>query len=76
MSSAARRGLAGISIVVLIALAIVFGRGLDWRAAWSAMRGANAGILTAALAANLLSLCLKGTRWWVLLEPEIGRAHV
>lgn len=69
MSPARRRGLVGISAVVLIALVALFGRSVDWRAAWNAVRNADAGLLAVALVVNLLSLALKGIRWWVLLRP-------
>lgn len=69
MSPTRERGLFGIGMVVLVALAVAFGRGVDWRAAWAAMRGADQRIVALALVANLVSLILKGVRWWVLLAP-------
>ncbi|GAC1653622.1 MAG: lysylphosphatidylglycerol synthase transmembrane domain-containing protein [Gemmatimonadaceae bacterium] len=47
---------------------VVFARKVDWHAAWTAMRTAAIGPLVAAALLNLLSLALKGVRWWVFLR--------
>jgi uncharacterized membrane protein YbhN (UPF0104 family) len=59
-----------IAVVIgVVALLIAFARGVDWRAVGTVARGADALLLVAALACNLVSLTLKGMRWWVFLRP-------
>jgi uncharacterized protein (TIRG00374 family) len=53
----------------VVALLLVFARGVEWRAVAAAARSADPLLLAAALACNLLSLTLKGVRWWVFLRP-------
>jgi uncharacterized protein (TIRG00374 family) len=55
--------------LVLGALLVAFGRRADWRAVAAAARVADPMLLAAALVLNLLSLALKGVRWWVFLRP-------
>jgi phosphatidylinositol alpha-mannosyltransferase len=42
---------------------------VDWGATWQAIRGASPGLLAAAAVVNLLSLAVKGVRWWIFLRP-------
>jgi uncharacterized membrane protein YbhN (UPF0104 family) len=58
---------AWISIALLILLG-VFAWRLDWAAMLDGLRRANAWLLLAALLFNLMSLALKGARWWVCLR--------
>jgi uncharacterized protein (TIRG00374 family) len=58
-----------VALVALAALCIWFARGVDWHSAARAIRTANPALLALALALNLLSLTLKGARWWVFLRP-------
>ncbi|GAC1649703.1 MAG: lysylphosphatidylglycerol synthase transmembrane domain-containing protein [Gemmatimonadaceae bacterium] len=60
----ARYLLTGIIILGLI----VFARKVDWRAAGHAMRTAAIAPLAGAAILNLVSLFLKGVRWWVFLR--------
>jgi uncharacterized protein (TIRG00374 family) len=69
MSSTARHALRIAAIVMILALLIPFARGVDWRAVGAVARGADTLLLSAALVCNLLSLSLKGVRWWVFLRP-------
>ena len=64
-----RRWLRVVALLVLATLLVAFGRHVDWRAALTAIRGADAGLLLFALVANQLSLALKAVRWWVFLRP-------
>ncbi len=64
-----RHALRVATVIAVVALLIVFARGVDWRAVGAVARGADTLLLAAALACNLLSLTLKGVRWWVFLRP-------
>jgi uncharacterized protein (TIRG00374 family) len=66
----ARRPILRIGALVLLAvLLLAFGRHVDWRSAAQAVRAADPVLLACALLLNLLSLTLKGVRWWVFLRP-------
>jgi uncharacterized protein (TIRG00374 family) len=56
-------------IIAVVALLIAFARGVDWRTVGAIARGADTLLLAAAVACNLVSLTLKGVRWWVFLRP-------
>ncbi|HET9012727.1 MAG TPA: lysylphosphatidylglycerol synthase transmembrane domain-containing protein [Gemmatimonadaceae bacterium] len=69
MTASRRRLLRIGGLVVLAALLALFARTLDWRSTLLVLRGADPRLVAAALAVNLLSLGLKGVRWWVFLRP-------
>ncbi|MHB1863101.1 MAG: lysylphosphatidylglycerol synthase transmembrane domain-containing protein [Gemmatimonadaceae bacterium] len=52
------------TIVLLVAAA----RHVQWGVTWSEIRSASPQLLAAALVVNLLSLALKGVRWWLFLR--------
>lgn len=52
----------------VIALLVVFARTVDWAKTWTALRDASPLLLSAAVAANLVSLIVRGVRWWILLR--------
>lgn len=54
-------------LAVLIAL-LVFGARVHWAQTWAAVRTASWSMLVAAALVNLLSLALKGVRWWIFLR--------
>lgn len=56
-------------VVIVVSALVLFARGVNWSATWQAMRAASPALLAAAALANLASLVLKGTRWWVFLRP-------
>lgn len=56
-------------LLALAALLVVFGMRVDWQVAAEVLRTADLPLVAAALALNLLSLGLKGVRWWVFLRP-------
>jgi uncharacterized protein (TIRG00374 family) len=60
------RGL--VLLAILVAL-VVFARTVNWHETWLAIRSTSPGVLAAAAVVNLLSLVLKGVRWWVFLRP-------
>jgi glycosyltransferase 2 family protein len=57
-----------ILVVILVAL-VAFARTVDWKETWRAIRSTSPLLLTAAALVNLLSLVLKGVRWWIFLRP-------
>jgi Predicted integral membrane protein len=67
-----RRALRVGALLALAALLVAFGRRVDWRSAVAVLRGADPLLVAAALVVNLMSLGLKGVRWWVFLRP-LGR---
>ena len=69
MTPRRRRALrVGVLLGLATALAI-FGRRVDWRSAALVVRAADPLLAAGALSLNLLSLGLKGVRWWVFLRP-------
>jgi uncharacterized protein (TIRG00374 family) len=67
--SATRRRLARWgAVAVLVALAVVAARTVDWAATWQAIRRASPALLLAATLANFASLGVRGLRWWLFLR--------
>lgn len=62
--------IARATVVLLVVLALaLFARTVNWPETWRAMRATSPGLLAAAAVVNLLSLALKGVRWWIFLRP-------
>src|SRR3954464_15636314 len=55
--------------VLIVVMLVLFARTVDWANTWAAIRTASPSILLAAALVNLLSLAVKGVRWWVFLRP-------
>lgn len=55
--------------VVILAMLVVFATRVNWHSTWAAIRESSISILLAAALVNLLSLALKGVRWWIFLRP-------
>ena len=69
MSPKLKKGIRwAISAAILVFL-ILFARTIDWHAAWQSMRHASLPLLAAAIGVNLLSVLIKGVRWWLFLRP-------
>src|SRR6266550_8713540 len=69
MSPRLKKGIRwAISAAILVFL-VLFARTIDWHAAWSAMRHASLPLLAAAIGVNILSVLIKGVRWWLFLRP-------
>ena len=58
----------GFTVLILVML-VLFARTVDWANTWAAIRSASPTLLLAAALVNLLSLAVKGVRWWVFLRP-------
>ena len=74
LGPAARRLLRWAVTLAVIALLVYAARSIDWRATAHAMRGASLPLLAAAAVINLVSLGLKGIRWWIFLRPVGARS--
>jgi uncharacterized protein (TIRG00374 family) len=69
MSPKVKKGIRwALSAAILIFL-VLFARTIDWHAAWNSMRHASLPLLAAAIGVNILSVLLKGVRWWLFLRP-------
>lgn len=62
------RALRLLLILVVIALLVMFARTVHWHAAWISIRDADRRWLLAAAIVNLLSIAVKGVRWWLFLR--------
>ena len=68
--TASRRRALRVAVLCALGVALVlFGRRVDWRSAALVVRAADPLLMAGALSLNLLSLALKGVRWWVFLRP-------
>ena len=69
MKKAASRSIRlGLSVIIIVAL-VLFARKVNWHTTWQSIADANRTDLVLAALVNLLSLALKGVRWWVFLRP-------
>lgn len=55
--------------VAVFAFLLVFARQVQWADTWRAFRSASPSLLLLAALVNLVSLALKGVRWWIFLRP-------
>ena len=55
--------------VAIIAALVLFARKVNWATTWHSITDANRTVLLLAAIVNLLSLALKGVRWWIFLRP-------
>ncbi len=69
MKRAALRAARVVMWVVVLAFLVLFARRVAWGETWRAFRSASPSMLLMAAAVNLVSLGLKGVRWWVFLRP-------
>lgn len=69
MNKAVSRSLRALLSVAIIAGLVLFARKVNWSLTWEHIAQANLTILLAAAIVNLLSLALKGVRWWIFLRP-------
>ena len=63
-----KRLLRAALVIFIIVLLVMFARTVNWHAAWTSIRSADRRWIVAAAIANLLSIGLKGVRWWVFLR--------
>lgn len=58
----------GLSAAILVFL-ILFARTINWHQAGSSIKNASLPLLLLAIGVNLLSIAIKGIRWWIFLRP-------
>jgi len=63
------RALRLLVTVAILAMLVVFATKVNWHSTWAAIENSSISILLAAALVNLLSLALKGVRWWIFLRP-------
>ena len=73
-----KRYLGWLFTIVVLLFLVIFASKQDWDAIWDAVRGAAPAWVAAAAAVNLLSMLVKGVRWWLFLRavgvPSMGLA--
>jgi hypothetical protein len=57
-----------LTAAIIVAL-VLFARKVNWHTTWRSIADANRRDLALAALVNLLSLALKGVRWWIFLRP-------
>ena len=62
------RALRALLVIAVITLLVLFARTVNWHDAWAAIRNADRRWLLAAAVVNLLSIAVKGLRWWIFLR--------
>ena len=67
------RALRWVLTAAIVVLLVVFFRTIEWRQTWESIRGATPGLLALAIVLNLVSVVVKGVRWWIFLVP-VARA--
>lgn len=63
------RALRLLLTIAILVMMVLFARTVEWSQTWAKIRTASLTILVAAALVNLLSLVVKGVRWWVFLRP-------
>ena len=69
MKSQLLRGVRYLVTIAIVVGLILFARTVNWADTWQAIRHSNMWLLVLAAVVNLLSLAVKGVRWWVFLRP-------
>ncbi len=69
MSPGVSRAIRWILTAVILVFLVVFARTIDWTAAWESIRSASIPLLALAVVVNLLTVVIKGVRWWLFLKP-------
>ena len=68
MNNKLKRAIRAAITLGILVLLVMFARTIDWHAAWSSMSHASLPILAAAIGINILSVIIKGIRWWLFLR--------
>ena len=58
----------GLTLLILVLL-VIFATKVNWHDIWASIRTASRPMLLAAALVNILSIVVKGVRWWVFLRP-------
>ena len=57
----------------IVVMLVLFFRTIEWAKTWHSIRSATPGLLTLAILLNIVSVVVKGVRWWIFLVP-VARA--
>jgi uncharacterized protein (TIRG00374 family) len=57
-----------LSVIIIVGL-VLFARTVNWHATWLRITEADLWVLLIAAIVNIVSLALKGVRWWIFLRP-------
>lgn len=68
MKGRAGKALRVVILLVIIVALVLFARTVNWHQTWRAIQGTSPGMLALAALVNILSLVLKGVRWWIFLR--------
>ena len=59
----------GVILLAILVGLVLFARTVNWAQTWRAIKETSPGMLALAAVINILSLGLKGVRWWIFLRP-------
>ena len=63
----------GLTLLIIVML-VVFATKVNWHSIWASIRTTSRSMLLAAALVNILSIVVKGIRWWVFLRPIGARS--
>ena len=69
MSPKLKKGIRWALSAAILFFLVYFATKINWHAAWNSMRHASLPLLAAAIGVNILSILIKGVRWWLFLRP-------
>ncbi len=65
-----KRALRASATLAIVALLVIFARRINWHTTWTSISDAAPRPLLLAAVLNIISLLVKGTRWWIFLRPQ------
>ena len=68
MKPGAKRALRWLFTIAMLVAVVLYGRTIDWPAAWTAIRSASWPILLVATLVNFVTLAAKAVTWWIFLR--------
>jgi uncharacterized protein (TIRG00374 family) len=68
VTSGTKQALRWIFSIAMLVAVVLYGRTIDWTAAWAAIRSASLPILAIATLANFITLAAKAVTWWIFLR--------
>lgn len=74
MKPAVSRSLRFALTAFIVVMLVLFARRVNWSDTWATMRSASLPLVITAALLNILSIVLKGVRWWIFLRPIGARS--
>lgn len=68
MTSGTKKALRWAFSIAMLVAVVLYGRTIDWSAAWAAIRSASIPVLIVATLANFITLAAKAVTWWIFLR--------